>query len=635
MLALIEKGGEFVSNDIWHRVVQVIMEQPSLQPHCCTRVVGLLTRPDVATYDEPFLKCAAYIVGEWGHTLQATPSGPNASALFALLLPLLGGASAAAKALMLTAAAKLAMHAPNDAALRARVRKLFVQHQALVDEELQQRAVEYLAITERTPPPAALKEVLAPMPAFPTRASALERSLADSPTVALPLPAAAAARPATEPSEVIHMIDPPTANGVQARSTSGTASPPITTLDDLLLGTPPHQAAHGGARATVAAAAGAAQPDLLCDLLGLEVGPPATATGAGGAASAGAGGAGVAGDPFGGVDLLAPVAAAAAVTEVQPTPLGDLNEWFDRLCLTDTGVLYEDQFLQARSHRPPTVCRSPILSGQTSCRFFSCFDTVAVAIDQRGTPRRSAEWSGSVRGGFPAQVGLKAMYRGAAGRVVLYLGNKTDTQPIEGLSVPISPIQGLRANVNNALPPSLSPKQQVQLVVDVACEQPYLKSPILQLAYHLRGSSVRVRQVSLSLSWAPSAAATHPAGKEAHTCSGGRGRSVVAACTVAAASHLWAAYSRRSDATRCVVCRLSGCVGLASAGTGGAARGSSSGSAAQRPARSKPDSWAVDERPPSFVLRGAVSPPPLRADAPTGHGSGRRGLHVACLHACD
>ena len=52
------------------------------------------------------------------------------------------------------------------------------------------------------------------------------------------------------------------------------------------------------------------------------------------------------------MDLLAPVAAAAAATEVQPTPLGDLSEWFDRLCLTDTGVLYEDQFLQVRGPLP-------------------------------------------------------------------------------------------------------------------------------------------------------------------------------------------------------------------------------------------------------------------------------------------
>ena len=44
MLALIDKGGEFVSNDIWHRVVQVITEQPSLQPYGCTKVVQLLQR---------------------------------------------------------------------------------------------------------------------------------------------------------------------------------------------------------------------------------------------------------------------------------------------------------------------------------------------------------------------------------------------------------------------------------------------------------------------------------------------------------------------------------------------------------------------------------------------------------------
>jgi hypothetical protein len=58
-------------------------------------------------------------------------------------------------------------------------------------------------------------------------------------------------------------------------------------------------------------------------------------------------------DPFGGMELLAPLTSTAPT---EATPLGDLNEWFDRLCLTDTGVLYEDQYLQARaSLHPPTV----------------------------------------------------------------------------------------------------------------------------------------------------------------------------------------------------------------------------------------------------------------------------------------
>ena len=50
--------------------------------------------------------------------------------------------------------------------------------QAYVDEEIQQRAVEFLAITERPPTDASVCNVLAEMPKFPERTSALERSLA-------------------------------------------------------------------------------------------------------------------------------------------------------------------------------------------------------------------------------------------------------------------------------------------------------------------------------------------------------------------------------------------------------------------------------------------------------------------------
>ena len=106
----------------------------------------------MATYDEPFLKCAAYILGEWGHTL-AGSSGTSSSTLFALLLPLMGGASPAAKALMLTAAAKLTLHAPADTQLRARVRKLFTQHQVCVCVcvRCDAMAIGWLALTPTGP----------------------------------------------------------------------------------------------------------------------------------------------------------------------------------------------------------------------------------------------------------------------------------------------------------------------------------------------------------------------------------------------------------------------------------------------------------------------------------------------------
>lgn len=45
-----------------------------------------------------------------------------------------------------------------------------------------------------------------------------------------------------------------------------------------------------------------------------------------------------------------PAAPAAAQSGAQPVrPVGDINEWFRKLCQNPSGVLYEDQYLQVDS----------------------------------------------------------------------------------------------------------------------------------------------------------------------------------------------------------------------------------------------------------------------------------------------
>lgn len=101
-------------------------------------------------------------------------------------------------------------------------------------------------------------------------------------------------------------------------------------------------------------------------------------------------------DPFNAAGEL------AAAQDIRP--VGDLGQWFTRLCVRDSGVLYEDQHLQ---------------------------------------------------------IGLKAQYSGSTGQVVLFLGNKSQ-QPLTRLVCAVPPLPELQVQAV-AAPATLEPNQQVQV----------------------------------------------------------------------------------------------------------------------------------------------------------------------------
>jgi len=44
VLRLLEKAGDFVSDDIWHRVVQLVTNQPTMQEYAARNIVESLRR---------------------------------------------------------------------------------------------------------------------------------------------------------------------------------------------------------------------------------------------------------------------------------------------------------------------------------------------------------------------------------------------------------------------------------------------------------------------------------------------------------------------------------------------------------------------------------------------------------------
>jgi len=67
VLALLERAGDFCSDDIWHRVVQLITNNEGSQVYAAGQVVEVLRR---GAGHEALMCMAAYVLGECGHLVQ-------------------------------------------------------------------------------------------------------------------------------------------------------------------------------------------------------------------------------------------------------------------------------------------------------------------------------------------------------------------------------------------------------------------------------------------------------------------------------------------------------------------------------------------------------------------------------------
>mmetsp|Transcript_25693 Transcript_25693/g.45735 ORF Transcript_25693/g.45735 Transcript_25693/m.45735 type:complete len:666 (-) Transcript_25693:12-2009(-) len=166
-MGLVESAGEYISEDVWFRVVQLVTNHPDMQEHAVRHMYTALVSGGSA---EPLIEIAAYILGEFSRLVQdITPDS-----VVGLLTDKLPVVSAKTKGIILNALAKISMHSA-DATLKQEISHTFSKYQRFADAELQQRAMEYDILATR----AALKEsVLGLMPAYPDRESSLLKRLA-------------------------------------------------------------------------------------------------------------------------------------------------------------------------------------------------------------------------------------------------------------------------------------------------------------------------------------------------------------------------------------------------------------------------------------------------------------------------
>lgn len=160
ILQLIYLAGDFVSDDIWYRVIQIVTNHEDIQEYAAKTVFAALQQPNC---HETAVKVGGYILGEFGELIAENPKS-NVWKQFETLHSKFSNVSLPTKALLLSTYVKFVNLYPE---IKGNIRQIFQNHTSYLDAEIQQRAWEYLQLTDGDPK--LLNTVWEMMPAFAGR----------------------------------------------------------------------------------------------------------------------------------------------------------------------------------------------------------------------------------------------------------------------------------------------------------------------------------------------------------------------------------------------------------------------------------------------------------------------------------
>eukprot|EP00301_Raphidiophrys_heterophryoidea_P003277 c11487_g1_i1.p1 GENE.c11487_g1_i1~~c11487_g1_i1.p1 ORF type:complete len:1014 (-),score=266.40 c11487_g1_i1:149-3190(-) len=163
ILRLISLAGDFVAEDVWWRVVQIITNNESVQLYAAQRVFDSLTPQHVHL---TMTKVGCHVLGEYADQL-VREGAITAQRVLDVLLSKLHTCPVETKAMILTAIGKLGNLFPEIA---SSVHDILQLHSNSLDSELQQRSCEYIALQSL---PKLQQSVFEIMPAFPERESSV------------------------------------------------------------------------------------------------------------------------------------------------------------------------------------------------------------------------------------------------------------------------------------------------------------------------------------------------------------------------------------------------------------------------------------------------------------------------------
>ncbi|XP_078147249.1 AP-2 complex subunit alpha-2-like [Centroberyx gerrardi] len=167
ILNLIRIAGDYVSEEVWYRVIQIVINRDDVQGYAAKTVFEALQAP---ACHENLVKVGGYILGEFGNLI-AGDSRSSPLVQFNLLHSKFHLCSVPTRALLLSAYIKFINLFPE---VKATIQEVLRSDSQLrnADVELQQRAVEYLRLS-CVASTDILATVLEEMPPFPERESSI------------------------------------------------------------------------------------------------------------------------------------------------------------------------------------------------------------------------------------------------------------------------------------------------------------------------------------------------------------------------------------------------------------------------------------------------------------------------------
>ncbi|XP_012816236.1 AP-2 complex subunit alpha-2 isoform X2 [Xenopus tropicalis] len=437
ILNLIRIAGDYVSEEVWYRVIQIVINRDDVQGYAAKTVFEALQAP---ACHENLVKVGGYILGEFGNLIAGDPrSSPLIQ--FNLLHSKFHLCSVPTRALLLSAYIKFINLFPE---IKTTIQDVLRSDSQLrnADVELQQRAVEYLRLSSIASNDI-LATVLEEMPPFPERESSILAKLKKKkgPSTVTDLEETKKEKSNSDLNGITEHAPLSTTQPVfEDKATYAVRQRPLSLLVPTLSSS---QSLYSGTSHRVAALPFCqSTPSPSADLLGLGAASgssstPTTAPSAGSLL----------------VDVFAePSLPVAAVTteaddnfpsDVQtplegasgePDPSVDnAEDFFDKFICKNNGVLFENQLLQ---------------------------------------------------------IGIKSEFRQNLGRMFIFFGNKMSSQ-FQNFTTTLICSDELSASLNlqsKPAEPTIDGGAQVQQVVNVECVQEFTDLPLLNIQFRYGGA---------------------------------------------------------------------------------------------------------------------------------------------------
>eukprot|EP00298_Acanthocystis_sp_HF-20_P005764 c15825_g1_i2.p1 GENE.c15825_g1_i2~~c15825_g1_i2.p1 ORF type:complete len:1008 (-),score=360.13 c15825_g1_i2:16-3039(-) len=167
MLTLITHAGDFIADDVWWRVVQVVTNNDEVQKYATEKIFAAM-QPKIV--HETVIKVACQLLGEYSDLITSDTIGPQN--IFDSFHSKFGTLSTTTKSMVLTTYAKLLNIYPF---LGPQITSIFHTQSYSIDSEVQQRSCEYLNVLDEHINSSLQNNVFAVMPKFPERESSVLR----------------------------------------------------------------------------------------------------------------------------------------------------------------------------------------------------------------------------------------------------------------------------------------------------------------------------------------------------------------------------------------------------------------------------------------------------------------------------